>query len=117
MKKIEELMGLTYNLERFRCLKSELEQGRLVVFFGAGLSLSEKSTRWGYPFEWVYEKLQDAFCKIKDAIEMQLNEQGKGPLQNILDHPQTSKEEEIGKIISAIQQGLKDAQNHINERE
>lgn len=67
MKRFEELMDSPFNMDRFNSLVHDLINGKLVCFFGAGLSLGKKSKRWGYPFEWTNNKILD----ILVALEVQ----------------------------------------------
>lgn len=72
MKRIEELLSTAHapdNLRSFNIVKSEIKQGRLVCFFGAGLSLVEEYRRWGYPFGWVANRIQSHIEAAKEAIE------------------------------------------------
>lgn len=58
MKSIEQLLKINRNKERYNLLKSELAANRLVIFFGAGLSLGGGvSRKWEKPFEKICEML------------------------------------------------------------
>lgn len=58
MKSIEQLLKINRNKERYNLLKSELAANRLVIFFGAGLSLGgDVSRKWEKPFEKICEML------------------------------------------------------------
>lgn len=72
MKRIEELLSKAHapdNLRSFNLVKTEIERGRLVCFFGAGLSLVEEYRKWGYPFNWVAAKLQSHISDAKEALK------------------------------------------------
>lgn len=58
MKRIEELLEFSRNKQQYSYLKSELLAHRLVVFFGAGLSLGGKIAReWIGPFSKIHNEI------------------------------------------------------------
>ena len=69
MRKIEELLFLPQNRERYEAAKSDLLAQKLVVFFGAGLSLGgEMARKWGGPFEEVCNQLIKSKCEFENFI-------------------------------------------------
>lgn len=79
MAKIEEILqkGQGNNLTRFNILKNAEMEGKLAVFWGAGLSLGGDDARqWGKPFTKMLKNLEDLnvdeYCK--EAITDYLND-------------------------------------------
>lgn len=66
MKRIEQLMDIGRNKDRFLFLTESINKNRLVVFFGAGLSLWRSYRTWGYPFEWVEKRVEEKFKNLKN---------------------------------------------------
>ena len=65
MKRIEQLMDIGKNKDRFLFLTESINKNRLVVFFGAGLSLWRSYRTWGYPFKWVEKRVEKKFKDLK----------------------------------------------------
>ena len=61
MKRIEQLLNLDNNQKRFNYLAKDIRQNRLVVFFGAGLSLWREYSKWKYPFCWTQARVERYF--------------------------------------------------------
>lgn len=61
MKRIEQLLHLNNNQERFNYLVKDIREKNLVVFLGAGLSLWLDYSKWEYPFVWAQDKVSDYF--------------------------------------------------------
>jgi len=66
MKRIEQLLAVGRNRERFFLIADDIRREKLVIFFGAGLSLWKKYCRWGYPFEWTQKELENYYSEIKE---------------------------------------------------
>ena len=66
MKRIEQLLNIGRNSERFNMIVKDMHQNKLVVFFGAGMSLWENFRSWEYPFKWIQNKLDSYYAELKE---------------------------------------------------
>ena len=69
MRRIEQLLDFGINKDRFLILTDSIRHNRLVVFFGAGLSLWRPYRTWGYPFKWVNKKVKKKFKELQAYYE------------------------------------------------
>lgn len=51
-------------MDRFRLLVKDIKREKLVVFFGAGLSLWKEYSSWGYPFKWIQGKVEHYYDEL-----------------------------------------------------
>lgn len=88
MKRIEQLLHLGKNIERFNYLANNIKDNKLAVFFGAGLSLWPDYRKWEYPFVQTQDRVENAFQKLKnyydDYDDITLSEETNGLLSTII---------------------------------
>ena len=64
MKRLEQILAVGHNMDRFRLLVKDIKREKLVVFFGAGLSLWKEYSSWGYPFKWIQGKVKHYYDEL-----------------------------------------------------
>ena len=69
MKRIEQLLNIPVNKKRYPYLLEAVRKNKLVVFFGAGLSLWNDYRKWEYPFVWTNRQLEKQVDVLKEYFK------------------------------------------------